>query len=539
VTVGGPPGSIAQVLLRRAAGREAEVAYDYLEGDRPAQSITYGELIASASALASQLATQVAPQGRVIVAHRPGLDYVVALFACFLGRFVAVPAYPPKGGETAALGLICDDCEPGVVLADARDADLLATCGRPVWTPAMAAVGAGAALAPAEPADLALLQYTSGSTGRPRGVMISHANLLANLECQRRLYAVTAASRGVIWLPPYHDMGLGSGILQPMYAGSFMTLMSPMHTMQRPLRWLRAIQETGGTVSGGPPFAYAACVASVSDADLKTLDLSRWNCAFVGAEPVATSVLDRFAERFAICGFRREAFQPSYGLAEATLLVTGVRHGRGPSGATGEGAQGRVSCGTAVDGHDVIVVDMEALTEAAEGAEGEVWVRGPSVAGGYWRDGARSRAVFGARLADGRGPYLRTGDIGRMAGGEITIVGRHKDVIVVAGRKVHAEDVEVTVRASGAPELLRAPMAAFPIEVGGEERLVLAVELRPTVQALDGERLRALIVGQIAAKHSAHVFEVRYLPPGALPRTTSGKVRRHLCAEACAVAEVA
>ena len=172
-----------------------------------------------------------------------------------------------------------------------------------------------------------MLQYTSGSTGRPKGVMVTHANLLDNLERQRRLYGAEPGARGVIWLPPHHDMGLGSGILQPMYSGSAVALMSPLEAMQRPMRWLRAIQASKATISGGPSFAFAACVASIGEAERRTLDLGSWECAFVGGESIRLDVLTRFAEAFEPCGFRRQAFQPSYGLAEATLLVSGVRKG--------------------------------------------------------------------------------------------------------------------------------------------------------------------------------------------------------------------
>lgn len=531
------PATVVDILTERSVADGARTAYRFLEGDTAAVSITYADLRRRSGELAAHLRRIVPEQGRVLICQRPGLDFIVTLFACFIGRLIAVPAYPPRGSHLpTSLQLICDDCSPGAVVLDAvsaRDFTLRSHEAAPEIVIAPLTPQSEAWLDGGPRADdLALLQYTSGSTGRPKGVMVRHGNLMANLEQQRRLYGADAGSRGVIWLPPYHDMGLGSGILQPLYAGSAMTLLSPLHAMQRPLRWLQSIHETGATVSGGPPFAYAACVNSVTDEQRDKLDLSHWRCAFVGAEPIVASVLEDFAARFEPCGFDRRAFQPSYGLAEATLLVAGAAHGVGPKLSPMDfgGSAPRVSCGAPTPDIELLVVDPEEEIVAPEGAQGEIWLRGPSVAHGYWNDPELTRTVFDAYLADGRGPYLRTGDIGVFAKGELTVAGRIKDIIIVSGRKVHAEDVETSLRLCGELELLRASAAALAVEINGVERLVILIELRRTTAQAHGARLRAAVVAAVGRNQGVSVADVQFVAPGALPRTSSGKVRRHLCA---------
>ena len=538
------PATIADVLLHRAATRPERVVFTYLEGDAPADRIGYGELARRARALASRLLRHAQAGDRALIVAHPGLDYVVAVYGAFIARLVAVPTTPVHGRRGGVfLHAVSDDCRPAVLVCDGRQARRLADGGNPILgaasrTPTVSA-GPEALDDEAEwrgPSpkahDLAVLQYTSGSTGQPKGVMLRHANLMDNLERQRRLFGVSAESAGVIWLPPYHDMGLGSGLLQPVYSDSEVVLMSPMHTMQKPLRWLKAISDHRASVSGGPPSAYAAAAASLAEDPSVELDLQSWTCAFVGAEPISTDVLERFASAVRPFGFRRGSLQPCYGLAEATLLVTGCGSGEGPrTRKEGDAGAGRVSCGRPVGGCRVRIVDPVTHAELPDGAEGEVWVQGAGVAAGYWERPAETRETFQAPGGGEAGDWLRTGDLGMLTDEELTITGRIKDVVVYAGRKIHAEDIEAGVRALPHPQLATAAMAAFGAVVDGREVLVVAIEMRrmgPEHRA-DLARIEAAVRAVTARDHDAAVHQVVFLPVGAMPRTSSGKVRRHLC----------
>src|SRR5262249_4740180 len=264
-------------------------------------------------------------------------------------------------------------------------------------------------------ADVAVLQYTSGSTAAPRGVMLTHANLLHNTAAIARRFEATPDSRGVIWLPPYHDMGLVGGILEGVSVGFPVALMAPVAFLQRPRRWLEAIARTRGTISGGPNFAYNLCVDRIPAHERADLDLSSWSVAFNGSEPVRNDTLQRFAAAFAECGFRQTAWYPCYGLAEATLMVSGGTVSAPPRVHQHGVKQALVGCGQSIDDQQVVIVD------------GEVWVRGPSVAAGYWHQTALTELTFEARLPDGSGPFLRTGDLGFLdESNELFITGRQK-----------------------------------------------------------------------------------------------------------------
>jgi acyl-CoA synthetase (AMP-forming)/AMP-acid ligase II len=534
---------VVEALRHRAIHEADHLCHAFVrDGDAVVDRLSYGELDREAASLAHVLAARVAPGGRVVLVLQPGFDYIVALMACFYARAVAVPTFPPRARRlTDALALIVQDCDAALLVTDGRTAGIVAEhaaaqsiVGRlPVLVlDASRSLLAWSAPTPG-PSDLAVLQYTSGSTGRPKGVMVTHGNLVANLQEQCRRFGVGARSRLVTWLPPYHDMGLVAGILQSPYSHCATTVLSPLHVMQRPMRWLRAIHDTRATVSGGPPFGFDLCLEAARDEDIATLDLSAWECAFIGAEPIANDLLRRFKDRFAPCGFPASAFTPCYGMAETTLMITGrqVRSGDRPSNIPFVAAIGRPTCGHTVDGHEVLIVDPETHDVCADHAEGEVWAAGPSVAAGYWGDSVRTQDIFEARTSDGRGPFLRTGDLAVMEDGELTVTGRIKDLIIVAGRNLHPEDIEAATRESTDERLRRGAVAAFGVEIDGRERIVLAVELRrrPTVSD-DLVSLRAMLGGLVTRAFAVAVHDVTFLGPGELPRTSSGKIRRHLCA---------
>jgi acyl-CoA synthetase (AMP-forming)/AMP-acid ligase II len=507
-------GSIVEILRHRAHHQGEQLAYVFLrDGEALEEPMTYGLLDRRARTLAAMLLERARPGERVLIVLQPGLGYIAALFACFYARLVAVPSFPPRARRLAGtLSAISRDCQPAVMLTDAgsdpgvaaqfaTDATLAQVprlvVGADTWTSEIAVDGA----AP-DPADLALLQYTSGSTGHPKGVMVSHGNLVA-------------------------------GTLQPVYSACVTTVLSPMHAMQRPIRWLKAIQRTGATISGGPPFGYDHCVATIDEPLRQELDLTSWDCAFVGAEPVRFDVLERFAGAFGPCGFQRRSFVPCYGLAEATLMVTGRAKGGGAlrDSTSGHEDLGRSTCGHVIDGHGVLTVDPEHRIPCADGKEGEIWIEGPSVAMGYWNRPTETAAAFGAHLADGRGPYLRTGDLGVMIDGELTVTGRVKDLVIVAGRKLHAEDIEATIQEMADDRLRHGSNAVFAAEIGGKERIIVAVELNRAPGRMSGDLapIRAAIGAAVARTHDVTVHDVAFLAPGEIPRTSSGKVRRHLC----------
>ena len=377
--------------------------------------------------------------------------------------------------------------------------------------------------------------------------MITHANLLENSARIQASFGSTAESRGVFWLPLFHDMGLIGGVIQTIYCGGSSTLISPVSFLQRPLRWLQAISRTGATISGAPNFAYDLCVEKTTTEQRSQLDLSRWSVAFNGAEPVRPDTLDRFAHAFAPAGFRREAFLPCYGLAEATLLVSGSAPGRSPVvlsvdaaalgrdeiAETERAKEGRqlAGSGQVAAGHRVVVVDPATRMPCAQNRVGEIWVTGPSVACGYWKQPTETEKVFGAMLDDSDGPFLRTGDLGFLKDGELFVTGRLKDMIILRGRNIYPQDIEWTVERCHRA-LCAGGTAAFAVDIGGTERLAIVQESeRARDQAALGEIITA-IRRSVAEQHDIDVHAIRLIKTLTLPKTSSGKVQRHVCREA-------
>jgi acyl-CoA synthetase (AMP-forming)/AMP-acid ligase II len=417
---------------------------------------------------------------------------------------------------------------------------------------------------------LAFLQYTSGSTGTPKGVVLSHGNLLYNQRMLQQAFRHTERSTIVGWLPLYHDMGLIGTVLQPLYMGIPCVLMPPMAFLQRPFRWLQAISRFKATCSGGPNFAYDLCVRKVTPEQRATLDLSSWASAFNGAEPVRQETLERFAMAFEPCGFRRQAFHPCYGLAEATLIVSGGQKTTLPTVHTvqksaleqhrvatampgDEGAQTFVSCGHALLKQQIVIVDPTFLTRCQPGQVGEIWVAGPSVAQGYWNRSEETAQTFQSYLADtGEGPFLRTGDLGFLHQGELVVTGRMKDVIIIRGSNHYPQDIELTVEQSHR-SLRPGCGAAFSVDIAGEERLVVVQEVERRYQsprrrhperrradiepgfdplcpkAFDADSIVGNIRQAVAEKHGVQVYAVMLLRAGSMPKTSSGKLQRYAC----------
>ncbi|HEX6501149.1 MAG TPA: AMP-binding protein [Micromonosporaceae bacterium] len=506
---------LAEVLLLRAEQQPDAVAYEAVEPGGQVATMSYAQLAGRASALAEQLAAD--GDGPVLLLYPAGLDYVVAIFAGFLAGRPVIPAYPPRvgsGPDRTRLGGIIEDARPSAVVAKERYPEV------PVPT-LFAVPGADADgtawRRPATGQDVAIVQYTSGSTGRPRGVLVRHDSVAANTAAIADRFGIDATSRGLTWLPPFHDMGLVGGLLTPLAAGIPVRILPPETFLKAPLTWLRQITETGATISGGPNFAYDLCVRRTRrDDELTGLDLSNWRVAFSGGETVRHRTMADFAARFAPVGFDPRAFLPCYGLAEATLIVS-AGHWSGTSAATGSA----VSCGTAVCGQRIVIVDPDRGVPCADGQEGEIWIAGPHVTPGYLS--GESGELFGQ--LDGES-YLRTGDRGYLRDGELFVTGRTKDVIVFRGVNYHAVDVETA--ALDAVGTVAGAAAAFLVEDGAQSLPVLVMEVRGKVD----DQLASVVRAEVLARTQLPLAVVALVPPRSVPRTSSGKVQRSRCREA-------
>lgn len=561
--------TLVELLEHRASEQTEQLLYTFLdeaESAAPA-TMTYGELDRRARRIGASLQALAARGERVVLLYPPGLEYIAGFFGALYAGLIAVPAYPPDPARLERtlprLRAIIEDAGATMVLTTSfirSMADFLfeqapdLTRLRWVATDALPEDAESAWERPrVDAGSPAFLQYTSGSTGAPKGVMVGHDNLLHNVELIAHAFRVRPGSVGVIWLPPYHDMGLIGGILEPLAAAFPTVLMSPLSFLKRPLRWLEAVSRHRATISGGPNFAFDLCVRKSTPEERSALDLSSWEVAFCGAEPVRPETLDRFAEAFAPAGFRRGAFYPCYGLAEGTLIVSGGQAGEEPilcaldaaaleqnrveasrpgAGAAPPAARTLVGCGRALLDQEMLVVDPGSLTRCPPGAVGEIWVRGPSVARGYWQKPDETAEAFHAHLAGGEGPYLRTGDLGFLREGQLFVTGRSKDIIILRGRNHYPQDLEATIGACH-PAVRAGCTAAFSVEAEGEERLVVVqeVDLR---KGADLDEVAATIRREVARSHEIELHAVALLAPGAIHKTTSGKIQRRACKAAFA-----
>ncbi|GAB4190172.1 MAG: non-ribosomal peptide synthetase [Coleofasciculaceae cyanobacterium] len=541
-------------LRQRTLHDPDRIAFTFLlDGELATHRLSYRELDRSARAIAAQLQALGLSGERALLLYPPGLDYLAAFFGCLYAGVVAVPAYPPRNQRnTPRIQAIWADAQAAIALTTTATLpklqSLLATktdLGDIQWL-TTDNLAKGLEENWQEPFidtnTLAFLQYTSGSTGTPKGVMLSHGNLLHNAAMTYQFMGHSSSSKFVSWLPTYHDMGLIGGILQPLYGGFPCILMPPAAFLQRPYRWLQAISQYKGTTSGAPNFAYELCIQKITPEQQQTLDLSSWDVAFNGAEPIRHDTLERFYAKFASCGFRREAFYPCYGMAEATLMVSGGQKNTPPVFITisgealerhqvvetpveSEDASTHVSCGQTLPGQQIVIVNPETLTQCSNQEVGEIWVSGSSVGHGYWNQPEKTQETFVAYLSDtGEGPFLRTGDLGFLQDGELFITGRVKDLIIIRGRNLYPQDIELTAERSH-PTLRVGSSAAFAIEVDGEERLVVVQEVefrqKPNV-----EDVTAAIRQAVAEEHEVQVHAVVLIKPGSISKTSSGKIQR-------------
>ncbi|MGG2480747.1 amino acid adenylation domain-containing protein [Brevibacillus borstelensis] len=553
--------TMVEMLQSRANERPNQEAYRFLlDGELNEESMTFAELDRRARVIGAKLQHMQAGGERVLLLYQPGLEYIAAFFGCLYAGSIAVPAYPPTSPRLIPrIHAIAMDCQAKIALTTSKLAAnfkesfaALPEMNGVTWlaTDQISEISENDWKTPdLNGQSLAFLQYTSGSTSTPKGVMVRHGNLLHNLSAIKESFGITPEDRGVIWLPPYHDMGLIGGILEPLYAGFHTTLMSPFDMMQRPLRWLQAISRTAASVSGGPNFAYELCVKRITDEQKAELDLSSWEVAFNGAEPIREETIERFAEAFASCGFKKEAFYTCYGLAEGTLFVSGGnrltlpaiqrfdkealtdnRVLEQPSSSDTATSQALVGCGQSVSDQTVCIVHPQTLRKCEADEIGEIWVAGRSVAGGYWGNEEQTAATFNAYVADsGEGPFLRTGDLGFLQNGELFVTGRLKDLIIIRGRNYYPQDIELSAQKSHFA--LRPECAAFSVQVNGEERLVIVSEIDRHHRQVDVEEVTSCIRQAVAQDHGVQVYAIQLVRYGSIPKTSSGKIQRRLCRE--------
>ena len=548
--------SLVEALHSWARTQPDTVAYRFLvdgDCDGEVRELTYGQLGRRAHAVAGRLQELGLGGSRVMLLYPPGWEFVCGYLGALSAGAVAVPAVPPQGRAQSQRTLsrlkrLVVDADAKAILGPRSIIDALDELMSHV--PELAGVARLAAEEiPDEAADrwqepaisadsVAFLQYTSGSTSAPRGVMVTHGNLMHNQQVITEALGLTPEARErcggelyVSWLPTFHDMGLIGPVLNALFLGGTTTLLSPLHFLHRPERWLTAISRYRPHVSGGPNFAYELCVRQAGPEPSRGLDLSSWRVAFNGAEPVRAETLGRFAETFAGAGFRREAFFPCYGLAEATLIVTGGPADRAPTvldwsdGETAGAGRELVGCGRPGPGLTVLIVDGERRAECAEGEVGEIWVAGESVARGYWRNTPATREVFRGSLADGRGGFLRTGDLGFLRGGELFVTGRLKDLLVIDGRNHYPQDLELSAEKAH-PALRPGCTAAFSVEDGARGESPVIVAEAPAQAATMLDEIKAVIRSRVGEAHGLTLRDVVLISPGTIPKTSSGKIQR-------------
>lgn len=548
-------------LLRQQSARfDDRTAYVFLDEQAGEQTISFRQLDLEAKAIAVNLQARLRPGDRALLVYPAGLEFISAFFGCLYAGIVAVPAtYPKPRRPLPRMASIARDSGAKVALTtrqtldtmDMSQQDEVVASMRWLASDEIAASDARSWTSPSnDPEQLAFLQYTSGSTSDPKGVMVSHGNLLANLEAIRKSFGIGVdhsgrqqIATGVFWLPAYHDMGLIGGILTPLFVGGRSVLMSPTSFLQKPVRWLEAIDRYQATISGAPNFAYEYCVKRTTHEQRARLDFSRWQLAFCGAEPIRAETVRQFTEAFAASRFRADAFYPCYGLAENTLLAAGSEHRREPTilrvdrtalasgqvevalNGSSDSVQELVGCGTAAAEHRVEITHPLTGEMCPEGVVGEIVLQGPSVAKGYFGRAEEINRNFHTRVHGIEGEFLSTGDLGFFHDGELFITGRLKDVVIIRGRNHYPQDIEATAEQANASLM---PGAAFSVNVANEERLVVVNQIDRQLDKSEYGNVVSAIRRAIAEQHELDAHAVVLIRQSSLPVTSSGKVQRSL-----------
>lgn len=551
--------TIVEVLRYRAQQTPNQRAFTFLEGgERETSAFTFGGLDRRARAIASRLTSLGVSGKQVLLLHPPGLEFVASFFGCLYAGAVAVPGYSWLLSERnlPRLQSLIADSDAKLIVTNS---DSFLAFHQSIPEPEhdrLPAVLASDTIQDEEETgwsvpDInsdapAYIQYTSGSTSEPRGVVLHHSNVIYNQQMIRCAFGNAEGLSLVNWLPHAHDMGLVGIVQQTVFAGLTTVMMSPLEFIRKPVRWLRAISKYRAYASAAPNFGYELCVERIKTEDIAGLDLSCWKRACNGSEPVRAETLARFSAKFASCGFREASFYPCYGMAEATLFVTGradydqpiVRNVEGEALARGcfaeasvgtPGSRRFVSCGRAWGDERILIVNPETRTRCSLDSVGEIWVSGSHVAAGYWNRVEKNREIFNAYLADtGEGPFLRTGDSGCIYDGELYITGRLKDLIIIRGRNYYPQDIEAAVAAAH-PALRSGCGAAFSIDVDGQEKIAVVQEVTNRTPSEKVAEIRVAIHQTLAEEHAIKPHAIILLRANTIPKTPSGKVRRYAC----------
>ena len=550
--------TFVELLLKRSQEQPDQTAFIFLQdGKTESGRLTYGELHQKAREIALELTSWSQPGDRILLLYPPGLEFITAFCGCLYAQAIAVPTNLPHPKHSLTrVQTIVNNSQAKVALTTAS---VLAKLKRQFidypdlmklhWltndqvSNELAKDSASQYIPPQIEANaVAFLQYTSGSTSEPKGVMVSHQNLLHNSAVIQQAFELHSRSVSVSWLPHFHDMGLVDGILQPLYTGFLGILMSPITFFGRPIRWLQLISRYQATHSGGPNFAYQHCLRKITPKQCQNLDLSSWESAYNGAEPIRPETIGNFTQNFKQYGFRANAFYPCYGLAEGTLMVTGGKLSDKPhyycvdthSMTTSSSSNTKpkkllVSCGYPRLNSKIIIVDPYKLCECQAGEIGEIWVSSASVAQGYWQQPEVSKRSFQAYTDSGKGSFLRTGDLGLIKEGQLLITGRLKELIIINGLNYYPQDIENTVTSSHS-SLRPNSGAVFSILIHGQEKLVIVQEVNHhSLGKLNIDEITGNICQAVMQNHELSVYDLVLLKSGKLPKTSSGKIQRQVC----------
>jgi len=532
--------NIVEILLHHADSTPERAAYRFFQGSAlTPDTLSFGDVRRLACALAARLQGEGLEGSSALLVCKLQKNFVIAFYACLLAGVIVVPTAPPRRTNLRGrLDLLARDADVRAVISDVDE--MLFNADDMIGRPAKAfdiracldveqidTLAATWRMPRLTSNSIAFLQYTSGSTGDPKGVMVGHGNLMQNCTVIRPAMDWTPATSILTALPLFHDMGLVGGVLESMFIGCVANCMPPAEFVQYPERWLQLISKYGITISGGPNFMFDLASRAVTDDQIAGCDLSSWRVAFCGAEPIRASTIERFTNRFAAFGFRAQSFFPCYGMAETTLYITGVQMDSLPKVDLRDGNP-VVGCGRTNGDTELVIVDPETHQRVAENETGEIWVRGGSVAQGYWQRPELNARIFQATIAGEDGKhYLRTGDLGYINAGDLYVAGRLKDLIILYGKKYAPQDIENA--AQNAHPALRADASiAFAVSDSERERLVVVAELqREWLRRGDAwPDVLAAVRRAVSEQHGVNLDELVFIKPGTLPRTSSGKVRR-------------
>lgn len=549
--------TIISLLLDQAETTPDKTALCFLKnGESLEYSITYGELVEKVKTIGSYLLSLNLEGGRVLLLYPSGIDFVASFFGCLLAKVIAIPAYPPRSNQKSEMvNSIIVDAKPKAILTVSNYLTKFSNIfselnNQPITTDALPVnIEKRQSYPVLDGKHIAFLQYTSGSTGKPKGVIVTHQNIMHNQKLIKYKFGHNDETIFASWLPMYHDMGLVGNLMQPIYLGVKCVLMSPESFLQKPYRWLKAISDYKVTTTGAPNFAYELCAnAAISDQEMAEIDLSCLRVLYNGAEPIRAETLDKFAKRFVTCGFNSKTFYPCYGMAEATLLVSGGEHSGQPivksfdkeklkEGCAvhtkGNGID-LVSCGQTDHGQKVEIVDPQTNETCPTLQVGEIWLKGGSIVDGYFNKNKKYPGdYFGClRGQPGIGTFLRTGDMGFLdEKGDLFVTGRIKDLIIIRGRNYYPQDLEHAI-AMNNPIFQNDATVACSLTSENENRLCVVQEIaRSHYKSFDKKKAFEFVRRILAEEFGLSVSMIKFVRPYSIPKTSSGKLQRTRCKE--------